>query len=199
MEAFRHRQLMDRHQLAASLDDLAARLRQRLPHEEVTVLPILGGAMIFAADLVRRLPSGLVMDFIRVQTYGDATSPQTAPVVDWMPKEANVRGRHVLLLDDILDTGRTIQEAKRFLLEEMGASQVTVAVLIDKPIRRAVDVQPDEAAVTFEEDHFFVGFGLDYRGLYRNLPDLLALETGEDGLPVPTQKPAAEIEVAEGS
>lgn len=190
---------MDRHQLAAALDDLALRLRKRLPREGVTVLPILGGAMIFAADLVRRLPSGLVMDFIRVQTYGDATSPQTAPVVDWKPKEANVRGLHVLLLDDILDTGRTIQEAKRFLLEEMGAAKVTVAVLIDKPVRRAVDVQPDEAAVTFEEDHFFVGFGLDYRGRYRNLPDLLALETGPDGLPVPATDSSAEIEVVEGS
>jgi len=199
MEAFRHRRILDRNQLAAALDGLAERLQAVLPREGVTAVPILGGAMIFAADLVRRLPAGLVMDFIRVQTYGDATSPQQAPEVDWKPKEANIRGHHVLLMDDILDTGRTIQEARRFLLEEMGAAKVTVAVLIDKPIRRAVDVQPDHAAISIEENLFLVGFGLDYRGRYRNLPDLLALETGEDGLPLPAHPLAATPEATEGA
>lgn len=189
MEAYRHRRLLDREQIAAALDELSVRLRPTLPVDGVTVVPILGGAMIFAADLVRRLPAGLVMDFIRVQTYGDATSPQTEPVVDWRPKEGNVRGRHVLLLDDILDTGRTITEARRFLLEEMGAAEVTIVVLIDKPARRAVAVEPDCAAIHIEEDHFLVGYGLDYRGRFRNLPELLALETDDEGMPLPAESP----------
>lgn len=141
--------------------------------------------MIFAADLVRRLPSGLVMDFIRIQTYGNSTSPEKAPKPDWTPNPENVQGKHCLLMDDILDTGRTLTEARRYLLEEMGAAKVTIAVLIDKPVRRAVEIEADAYAVQFHEDLFLVGYGLDYRGRYRNLPHLLALETGDDGLPVP--------------
>jgi hypoxanthine phosphoribosyltransferase len=78
-----------------------------------------------------------------------------------------------------------LTEARRYLLEEMGAAKVTIAVLIDKPVRRAVSIEADAFAVQFLEDLFLVGYGLDYRGRYRNLPHLLALETGDDGLPVP--------------
>lgn len=185
MKQYRHRTVLGREELSEALDGLAKRLIPRLDGEDVTAIPVLGGAMIFAADLVRRLPAGLVMDFIRIQTYGNSTSPEKAAKPDWTPNPANVEGRHVLLLDDILDTGRTLTEARRFLLEEMGAKKVTIAVLIDKPVRRAVPIEADAYAVQFLEDLFLVGYGLDYRGRYRNLPHLLALETGEDGLPIP--------------
>lgn len=185
MQKYRHRTVLGQEELATALDALAERLIPRLDGSEVTAIPILGGAIFFAADLVRRLPSGLVMDFIRIQTYGDSTSPEKAPKPDWTPNPANVEGRHVLLLDDILDTGRTLTEARRFLLHEMGAAKVTIAVLIDKPIRRALPIEADEYAVRFLDDIFLVGYGLDYRGRYRNLPHLLALEMGEDGLPIP--------------
>lgn len=187
MKRYRHRTVLGREELSEALDNLAERLIPRLDGEEVTAIPVLGGAMIFAADLVRRLPAGLVMDFIRIQTYGDSTSPEKEAKPDWTPNPANVEGRHVLLLDDILDTGRTLTEARRFLLEEMGAEKVTIAVLIDKPIRRAVPIEADEFAVQFHEDYFLVGYGLDYKGRYRNLPHLLALETGADGLPIPAE------------
>lgn len=185
MKRYRHRTVLGQEELSEALDGLAKRLIPRIEGDEVTAIPVLGGAMIFAADLVRRLPAGLVMDFIRIQTYGNSTSPEKAAKPDWVPNPDNVQGRHVLLLDDILDTGRTMTEAKRFLLEEMGAEKVTIAVLIDKPVRRAVPIVADEYAVQFHDDLFLVGYGLDYRGRYRNLPHLLALETGADGLPIP--------------
>ena len=185
MKTYRHRTVLGKEELSGALDGLAERLIPLLEGPEVTAIPVLGGAMIFAADLVRRLPAGLVMDFIRIQTYGNSTSPEKAPKPDWTPNPENVEGKHCLLMDDILDTGRTLTEARRYLLEEMGAAKVTIAVLIDKPVRRAVPIQADAYAVQFMEDLFLVGYGLDYRGRYRNLPHLLALETGDDGLPVP--------------
>jgi hypoxanthine phosphoribosyltransferase len=184
MIRYRHRIVLRAQELSEALDRLAERLKPLLGDDEVTAIPILGGAMFFGADLVRRLPSGLVMDFIRIQTYGDATSPQQEAKPDWLPNPENVAGKHVLLLDDILDTGRTMAAARKHLLEEMGAAKVTIAVLIDKPVRRAVPIEADGHAVRFDDDHFLVGFGLDYRGRFRNLPFLAALETDLDGLPM---------------
>ncbi|MDP6963847.1 MAG: phosphoribosyltransferase family protein, partial [Planctomycetota bacterium] len=186
MQRYKHRKLLNAQQVSRSLDTLAEDLAPLLGDDQVTVIPIMGGAMIFAADLVRRLPAGLVMDFIRIQTYGDSTSPQNGPQADWVPRLENVEGKHILLLDDILDTGRTMNYARNFLLEEMKAAKVTIAVLIDKPARRAVKIKPDAAAIDLQEDLFLVGVGLDFQGLYRNMPDLLALETDSAGMPIET-------------
>ncbi len=188
MQRYKHRKLLNAQQVSRSLDTLAEDLAPLLGDDQVTVIPIMGGAMIFAADLVRRLPAGLVMDFIRIQTYGDSTSPQNGPQADWVPRLENVEGKHILLLDDILDTGRTMNYARNFLLEEMKAAKVTIAVLIDKPARRAVKIKPDAAAIDLQEDLFLVGVGLDFQGLYRNMPDLLALETDSAGMPIETEE-----------
>jgi len=191
MERYRDRLVYGVEELDRGLDGLAERLRPKIAEGGWTVVTILGGAMIFAADLVRRLPAGLVMDFIRIQTYGDSTSPQNTPQLDWTPNPQNIAGRRVLLLDDILDTGRTMTEARRFLMEEMGAAEVMTVVLIDKPARRAVAIEPDEHVIRMAEDLFLVGYGLDYAGLFRNLPDLRALELGADGRPIPLEKEQA--------
>ena len=122
MERFHRRVLLSQEALSTGLDQLAHRLIPQLDGKEVTVIPIMGGAMFFAADLVRRLPAGLVMDFLRIQTYGDATSPQKEAKLDWVPHVDNIRGKTVLLLDDILDTGRTMKEATRFLTNAGDAS-----------------------------------------------------------------------------
>lgn len=176
MEPPRHRVVLSEAAVQAGLDALAVRLRQRLGEQEVTVVVILGGAVLFAADLVRRLPAGLVMDFLRIQTYGVAREPQRPAVADWRPHPENIRGRHVLLLDDILDTGRTLAAAERLLREEMGAAAVTKVVLVDKPARRQAAVAADDCVLRLEEDLFLVGYGLDLAGRYRNLPAVLALE-----------------------
>jgi hypoxanthine phosphoribosyltransferase len=176
MERFHRRVLLSQEDLSAGLDALALRLIPQLEGKEVTVIPIMGGAMFFAADLVRRLPAGLVMDFLRIQTYGDTMSPQKEAKPDCVPHEDNIRGKTVLLLDDILDTGRTMKEAKRFLTEEMGAAEVYPVVMIDKPVRRAVEMHPHDCILKIEDDLFLVGCGLDLAGKYRNLPEILALK-----------------------
>lgn len=179
MSEYRRRVILSREQVASGLAELADRLKPRVEGSDLTVIPIMGGAMIFAADLVRHLPPGLVLDFMRIQTYGDEMSPQTAPRVQWHPEPANVEGRTILLVDDILDTGRTMQEARRYLVEELGAGEVLCVVLVDKPARRAVDVQADDCVLKLEEDLFLIGCGLDWAGKYRNLPELCALDPVE--------------------
>lgn len=176
MSEYRRRVLLSSAEIQTGLSALAERLRPRLEGHELTVIPIMGGAMIFAADLIRQLPPGLILDFLRIQTYGDATSPQSEPKVEWRPDPANVKGRTVLLLDDILDTGRTMQEARRFLLEECEAAEVLCVVLVDKPARRALDITADDCVLHLEEDLFLVGCGLDWAGKYRNLPELCFIE-----------------------
>lgn len=175
MEGYDCTVLLAAEDLSRGVDALAARLQPRLEGRLVTVVPILGGALIFAADLVRRLPAGLLLDFLRIQTYGPATSPQRAAAADWTPHPENVRGRTVVLLDDILDTGRTMAEARRVLCEELGAAEVLIVVLVDKPVRRRAAVVADECVLRLEEDLFLVGYGLDFGGRYRNLPELCAL------------------------
>lgn len=172
--------VLDQAALERGIDEAAERLCARLDGHEVTVVSILGGSVFFMADLVRRLPLGPHLDFMRIQTYGDSMAPECAPVADWLPKEETIRGKHVLLVDDIFDTGRTLQEARRVLEEEMGAQQVTTCVLINKPIRRQVDMEPDEFVKRIDEDLFLVGYGMDYRGQFRNLPELRALTATPD-------------------
>ncbi len=175
MESYRRELLLDSAGIEARLDALAARLRPRLHGHAVTVIPVLGGAMIFAADLVRRLDGDVVIDFLRMQSYGDAQTPQREPVADWLPRREHVVGRTVLLLDDILDTGRTMLAARRLLLEELGAASVLIVVMIDKPVRRAVSIRPDDCAILVEDDRFLVGYGLDLAGRFRGLPAIYAL------------------------
>ena len=190
LEDWRRRTLLDAAAIARGLDALAARLRPRLAGRPVTAVPVLGGAVVFAADLLRRLPADVALDFLRIQTYGDGTRPGRAAAADWVPRPELVRDRTVLLLDDILDTGRTLTEARRLLREELGAAEVLVVVFVDKPVRRAVPIEADDCVLRLEEDLFLVGYGLDWAGACRGLPDLVALELDAEGRPIPRAAPA---------
>lgn len=190
MQDWRRHTLLDAAGIARGMDALAARLRPRLAGRAVTAIPVLGGAFVFAADLLRRLPPELTLDFLRIQTYGEATRPRREARADWLPGADGVRGRTVLLLDDVLDTGRTLSASRRLLLDEMGAAEVLVVVFVDKPVHRALPIQPDDCVLRVEEDCFLVGYGLDFQGAWRGLPDLVALELDAAGQPIPLQ-PAA--------
>lgn len=177
------RTLLDEEGIRQGLDALAARLRPRLEGRQVTAIPVLGGAFVFAADLLRRLDPATILDFVRIQTYGKATQPECSARADWLPHADHVRDRTILLLDDILDTGRTMHEARRILLEDLGAREVFVVVFVDKPARRALSITPDDCVIRVETDHFLVGYGLDYGGAWRGLPELVSLPLDSQGRP----------------
>jgi len=165
--------LISRHRIASRLDELAGRITETYPEGELTILAALTGSLIFLSDLIRRLPLRLRVDVVRVSSYPhQATASRESRVL--IAPAGDLPGRHVLIIDDILDTGKTL-ELIRGLVLAAGAASARTCVLISKrrddlPARVAADF------VGFDiEDQFVVGYGLDYGDLYRNLPDVCLL------------------------
>ena len=156
--------------ILARLDELASEIASDYEGEgeKLTAIAILHGGIIFTADLMRRIQLPLHLDTISVSSYHGGTE-SSGTVTFHGDKLPDVKGRHILLLDDILDTGRTLAAIKGRLLEEGDAASVKVCVLLSKLRPRAEDVSADY--IGFEiGDEFVVGYGLDYKGRYRNLP-----------------------------
>jgi hypoxanthine phosphoribosyltransferase len=141
---------------------------------EITIVPILTGAMIFCADLIRQMPLATRIGLVTVSSYpGTSLRTQGAKVLS--RQLGDIRGRHILLIDDILDSGATLKRVVP-LLNELGPSSVKCCVLLRKDRGVAGEVHVDY--VGFEiPDVFVVGYGLDYDDYYRNLPDIVTLKT----------------------
>jgi hypoxanthine phosphoribosyltransferase len=146
---------------------LGAQLNKDYASKDLMVVAIVNGALIFAADLLRQLSSPLRLDCLRASSYHDGTKAVHEPrIVDQM--KLDVRDQHVLLVDDILDTGKTLA-AVAGLIRSKGAASVRTCVLLDKRARRMVPFEADY--VGFEiPNEFVVGYGLDFNERYRNLP-----------------------------
>jgi hypoxanthine phosphoribosyltransferase len=159
--------------------ELAVEIARDYRHRPATIVGVLTGSLIFLADLVRHLDLPLRIGLIQASSYrGPVTSPSALHVhPELLP---DVRGRHVLLLDDILDTGQTLA----YLLEHLrglGTASLRSAVLLRKLGRQNVPVQPDYVGFDIP-DAFVVGYGLDYNDEYRHLPYIAVLpSTHETG------------------
>ena len=149
---------------------LAESIRDAGFAENLLVVAILKGGFVFAADLIRALHHAGVspeVDFMSLSSYRDGTT-STGRVTVLRDLETDVRGRNVLIVDDILESGRTLAYAKR-LLAERGATRVGVAVLLDKPGHRVADIEGDFVGFTCP-DLFVVGYGMDMGHALRELP-----------------------------
>jgi hypoxanthine phosphoribosyltransferase len=161
------RVLFSEEEIRQGIDRVSRQVTSLYRGSEFTVVCVLKGSCIFVSDLVRLLPIPLEMAFVSAGSYRDSSRP-SALEIRTMPSSEEVRGRRVLLLDDILDSGRTLTAVREALLRD-GADEVRTGVFLDKPERREVPLEPDFRV--FEvEDLFVVGYGLDYAGRYRNLP-----------------------------
>ncbi len=167
MEKDVERVLVDEEVIGKRLDGMAREIRADFPDEVILVVVLLKGALVFASDLLRRIPRMLEIECLNVASYHGGTS--SSGQVDFLDhKLPEVAGRRVLVLDDILDTGRTLRAVVDRLLEE-GATEVKTGVLLAKDREREAEVEAHY--VGFEiGDEFVIGYGLDYRGRYRNLP-----------------------------
>ena len=132
---------------------------------------VMDGALCFLADLVRAFPVPVDVATARVSSYRGSESGEA--VIEWLPPTEVVRGRDVLLVEDILDTGKTVSLLIPRLIER-GAESVGVCALLNKPARRSHDVEANYAGFDIP-DIFVIGYGLDYNGAYRNLPDVREL------------------------
>ena len=164
--------LIDEERIRTRVREMAQEIAAAYGEREVLLMPLLTGSIIFLADLVRCLPMRMRIDVMAVSSYrGKATVNQGPRVL--YPTQFDVAGKEVLVIDDILDTGRTMKTVCE-LLREQGAAGVKACVLLKKLL-------PSEAAATgdfvgFEiPDEFVVGYGLDFNGYYRNLPYLAVL------------------------
>ncbi len=173
------RVLVSRDEIARRVARLAGELVEAYPDREVTLVAVLTGALVFVADLIRRLPIRLRVEVARVSSYrGPATRAQDLRFA--LPLEADLAGREVLIVDDILDSGRTLS-ALVALVGAMRPASVRTCVLLRKS-RPDVPERISPDFVGFDiPDEFAVGYGLDHDNLYRNLPDLCVLRGGGDG------------------
>jgi hypoxanthine phosphoribosyltransferase len=168
-------------EIAEAIEHLAATVGSDYARQPILLLGVLKGAICFTADLARALarradgPSEIMVDYIFVQRYGSLGSSgvQARLVMDC---GRPVQGANVLITDDIADNGRTLQFLQTLLRERHPASLRT-CVLFDRPARREVDVPIDYTGVVIP-DVFAIGYGLDYKELYRNLPYLAELREG---------------------
>jgi len=171
LNAFMHqdiaRVLIDEEVIEKRLDIIADRILEEFSGRQFVVIVILKGALVFTADVLRRMPIPLEIECINVASYHGET--KSSGRVDFLDaKLPLVEGRSVLLIDDILDTGRTLVAVEE-KLREQGAQMVKSCVLLSKDKERAAEVEADHVGFHIG-DEFVVGYGLDYKGLYRNLP-----------------------------
>lgn len=167
MQADLERILFDEATIHRRLDELAARISEDYRDREMTVIAILNGSVILMADLLRRIPLPLKLDCLSVASYHGG-SKSVGELVFRQVSLPEVAGRHILLLDDILDSGVTLATIRE-KLETAGPLSVRICVLLEKKRTRTRAVEPDY--VGFEiADEFVVGYGLDYMERYRNLP-----------------------------
>lgn len=158
--------LYTQNDLNSRMDEMAAKLNVKYKDEKPVVIPVLNGAMIFASDMIKRLNFKLNIDPIKVSSY--AGSESTGKVKITQDIKSDVKGRPVIFMEDIIDTGRTLQALSE-VMKDRGAKSVEVVAMLDKPETRVVDFHADYYGFKVP-DEFLVGYGLDYNGLYRNLP-----------------------------
>jgi len=167
------RVLIDPSTLAARVADLASEIRAAIPEDDIHFVGVLKGAVPFMADLIRAVPGGVTIDFIAVSSYGGGTST-SGEVRMLKDVDASLDGRHVIIVEDIVDTGLTLHYLQD-LLRLRNPRSLRTACLLSKPSRRKVEVPVEFIGFTID-DQFVVGYGLDYAEQYRNLPYIGCLD-----------------------
>ena len=165
--------LISRDEIAARVAELGEAIGRDYAGRAPLLVGVLKGAVVFTADLLRAIPLPAAMDFMAVSSYGSGT--RSSGVVRLTADlSLSIEGRDVIIVEDVIDSGRTISYLRRNLATRHPRS-LSLCVLLDKISRREVDVEVDYVGFVIP-DEFVVGYGLDYDGWHRNLSDLAVLE-----------------------
>jgi hypoxanthine phosphoribosyltransferase len=164
-------QYLEKSDLEQIVKDLSARINSDYRDKCPLLVVVLNGAFMFASDLIKELEGDCEVSFLRVSSYRGTAS--TGEVKEMMPVGVNVRGRDVIIIEDIVDTGRTMGRIKQ-KMKDSGALSVSICTLLYKPDAFEGDYLVDFIGKEIP-DRFVVGYGLDYDGLGRNLPELYQL------------------------
>ncbi len=167
--------LIDKDKLQEEIKKLADILNKEYQNQELYLICVLKGAVMFMTDLSKSLKMPLKMEFIRLSSYGSSfTSTGKVNAVDISLPDLN--DKNVLIIEDIIDTGHTAKFLMDFIKHNFKTKSLKFCSLLDKKVKREVDIDPDYHV--FEvDDKFLVGYGLDYDGYYRNLPYIGYVET----------------------
>ncbi len=160
--------MLSAEQVQARVASLAAEISRDYPaDEDIHLVAILKGAFLFLGDLIRAMPRTVTVDFMAVSSYGKGTS-SSGEVRMIKDLDTGLEGRHVIIVEDIVDTGLTLSYLQE-ILRARNPKTLRTACLLSKPSRRKIDVKVEYVGFTIE-DRFVVGYGLDYAEKFRNLP-----------------------------
>ncbi len=165
--------LVSRKEIEAAVTRLAKEISEDYKGKDLIVVGILKGAAVVLADLIRKIDCPMIMDFMQVSSYYNGTV-SSGNVKIKKDLDYDISGKDVLIVEDIIDSGVTMQCLKRELFSR-NPNSIRVVAAFDKPSRRTVDFRADYIGIEVP-DKFIVGYGLDYAGKYRNLPDVCVLE-----------------------
>lgn len=161
--------LYTKEQLAQAVSELGARITRDYEGKNPVMICILKGASVFFCDLIRQIDLPLEIDFMVVSSYG-ASTKSSGEVKLVKDLDRSILGRDVIIVEDIVDSGMTLNFLKKSLISR-GAASLRIATLLDKPARRVAPLTVDYSCFQIP-DAFVVGYGLDYNEVYRNLPDI---------------------------
>ena len=166
------RVLVSREEIQQAVARIGAEITKDYEGKELFVIGVLKGGFMFMADLVREINLPLQLDFIAVSSYGSST--KTSGVVRMIKDiDKPLDGKHLLIVEDIIDSGVTLKYLKE-MFATRGPLSIKACTIFDKPSRRKVEMKGDYVGIEIP-DEFVIGYGLDYDGKYRNLPDLCVL------------------------
>jgi len=165
--------LFSRERIAKEVKRIAQEISRDYSDQEIMLVGVLKGSFLFVADLIRELEIPAVIDFVRLASYGSGT--QTSGIIEFRKElEMPIRDRHVIIVEDIVDSGYTLECLfNKLLLQE--PRSLKICTLIDKRARREVDIEADYVGISME-DGFIIGYGLDHDEKYRDLPDIYVVE-----------------------
>lgn len=168
--------LINADRIAGKVENLGKRITREYRSKNLLILVVLKGSFIFASDLARNIDVPFEIDFIRISTYGKKDRPDAKPSIT-LDKTIDIKGKDVLVIDDILDTGNTLFAFREFL-RSGNPDSIKICTLLDKSCRREVSISPDYRGFVID-DGFVVGYGLDYAEKYRGLPQIYVLNKKE--------------------
>ena len=154
-------------QIDTRVKELAAQLDKLYEGRRPVVVCVLKGSVLFFTDLIRNMKTSVELDFMSVSSYGSGTK-STGELKIKKDIATDIKGRDVLIVEDIIDSGNTLYHLKKMLIERAPAS-INIVTLLDKPDRREAPMEPEYTGFVIE-DEFVIGYGLDYADDYRNLP-----------------------------
>lgn len=163
------RPLISSADIQQKIREMGKQIRRDFPGEHLILVGVLKGAVLFLSDLARQIPGEVTFDFIAVSSYGKDTKSSGQVKLN-KDLDSSIEGKVVIVVEDILDTGLTLQYLLR-VLQQRKPKSLKVAALLDKQERRVADVRADYVGFVIP-DEFVVGYGLDYAERYRNLPDV---------------------------